>query len=285
MLVNANILRFRGDEMNKTELYRESRFFNYTHTRSANMPALHYHDHYEVYYLISGCRRYLINDEMIDIYPGELVLIPPMTLHRTVNIPNALGSGYHARYLLSPHREMIPDVFLHLFDKHHYRFDNGTQTVIGDIFSEIAENADLSDQYSAHLNQASLIKLLCVIGRNSNHTNKHNEKDKYAALMEQVTDYIKLHCSEDITLYETAKFFGYSMEYFSQLFKTQIGICFNDYLNQMRISNASALLLSTSLSVSKICSQCGFQNCNYFSAVFKKKLGITPTAFRKQQSK
>ena len=42
-------------------------------------------------------------------------------------------------------------------------------------FSEIAENANLSDQYSAHLNQASLIKLLCVIGRNSNHTNKHSK--------------------------------------------------------------------------------------------------------------
>ena len=285
MLKNANILRFRGDEMNKTELYRESSFFDYTHTRSANMPALHYHDHYEVYYLISGCRRYLINNEMIDIYPGEPVLIPPMTLHRTVNIPNALGSGYHARYLLSPHREMIPDVFLPLFEKYHYRFSSTTQSAIAEIFSEIAENAKQSDQYSAYLNQADLIRLLSILSRNSNHPKLHADKDKYTVLIGQVTAYIKEHCGKDITLYETAKVFGYSMEYFSQLFKDRVGICFNEYLTQMRISNASALLLSTDLPISTICNQCGFQNCNYFSAVFKKKLGVTPTAFRKQHSK
>ena len=270
--------------MNQTELCRESYFFSHSHTQSASMPTVHYHEHFEIYYLISGCRRYLINDKMIDVYPGELVLIPPMTLHRTINIPNALGSGYHARYLLAPQRELIPEVFLSLFEKHHYRFCSTTQRLIADIFSEIAENAKQEDQYSTYLNQASLLKLLSILARNSSHSNLDDRKDKTTVLMEQVIAYIKEHYSEDITLYETAKFFGYSMEYFSQLFKDRVGICFNEYLTQMRISNASALLLSTEIPISQICSQCGFQNCNYFSAVFKKKLGITPTAFRRQHS-
>ena len=58
-----------------------------------------------------------------------------------------------------------------------------------------------------------------------------------------------------------------------------------DYINQIRVRRATALLGSGSLSVQQIAEQCGFSDGNYFSRIFKKINGTSPNEYRKSQKK
>lgn len=83
-----------------------------------------------------------------------------------------------------------------------------------------------------------------------------------------------------ITLEEVSDYVHLNMYYFSTLFKRTTGLTFNQYLNQVRIERSKELLSTSSKSVMDISLSVGFNNHNYFSSVFKKLTGTTPTAFR-----
>ncbi len=262
----------------------EPTFFNYTHVKSSNMLNAHYHDTYEIYYLLSGCRRYLVKNDLFDVYPGEFVLIPSLTIHRTMNVPNEHENSYHSRYLLSPSKDQIPDVFLPLFNTYHYQISESEQASVMACFADISANTKTQDIYSSYVNQANLIKLLSIIARCPTSTAQTSIHSGADLQMYQAATFIKEHCDKPLALETVAKEFGFSKEYFSSLFKSSTGFGFNDYLNQMRISKASTLLLTTNLSIARISEQCGFNDSNYFAAVFKKNLGIPPSQFRLQKS-
>lgn len=255
-------------------------FFSYSHAVSTNMPNTHFHDTYEIYYLLSGCRRHLVKNDLFDVYPGDFVLIPGMTLHRTLNVPGEPENGYHSRYLLAPPVEMIPEVYLPLFDTYHYRIPQSEQAAVMDCFGDIAHSCKHPDAYSPYANQAALIKLLTIIARNHSCTTQTAAPSGAELTMRQAAAYIKENCHLPLTLSAVAAQFGFSREYFSTLFKASTGFGFNDYLNQMRISKATTLLLSSELSIAQISSQCGFNDSNYFANVFKRNLGIAPSRFR-----
>ena len=258
----------------------EPSFFSYSHTVSVNMQTAHFHDSYEIYYLLSGNRRYLVKNDLFDVYPGDFVLIPNMTIHRTLNIPGEQDDKYHARYLLSPSGDMIPDVFLPLFEHHHYRIPKEQQNAIMACFSDIAFNSKHRDSYSDIANQANLIKILTILARHNFLDSGTQAVSKTDIMMRQAAAYIKENCDKVLTLQSVADHFEISREYFSTKFKSSTGFGFNDYLNQMRISKASTLLLSTNLPIASISELCGFNDSNYFANVFRKNLGLTPSQFR-----
>lgn len=244
------------------------------------MQTAHFHDSYEIYYLLSGNRRYLVKNDLYDVYPGDFVLIPNMTIHRTMNIPGEQNDKYHSRYLLTPSREMIPDIFLPLFEHHHYRLSKEQQSAVMACFSDIAFNSKHQDRYSNFANQANLIKILTILARHHFLDASTQAVSKTDITMKKAAAYIKENCDKLLTLQSVADHFEISREYFSTAFKASTGFGFNDYLNQMRISKASTLLLSTNLPIEAISELCGFNDSNYFANVFRKNLGLTPSQFR-----
>ncbi len=264
--------------MNNSCRVFEPAFFSYTHTDSFNMQNTHFHDTCEIYYLLSGSRRHLINHEIFDMFPGDLILIPPMTIHRTLNVPDHPNDKTHSRYLLCPTENMIPDIFLPLFKTHHFHIPESNREAVLECFKNISQNCSCNDIYSSHDNRANLIRLLTITAR-SQSAQKINTSFSNPT-MQKAAQYIKDNCQQPLTLTSIAKHFGYSKEYFSTLFKTSTNFGFNDYLNQMRISKASSLLLYSNLPISKISTMCGFSDSNYFASVFKKVIGISPSEFR-----
>ena len=71
-----------------------------------------------------------------------------------------------------------------------------------------------------------------------------------------------------------------SSYYFSKLFKEVSGYNFIEYVTNMRIELAKELLMDGSLSMKEICVDVGYGDPNYFSRIFKKCVGVTPTEFR-----
>lgn len=112
-------------------------------------------------------------------------------------------------------------------------------------------------------------------GQNVSHTSgKRN--------LREIKDYIDLHYPQKITLDDLAQQFFINKFYLTRLFKEQFGISLNNYLLQVRTTQAKRLLRFTDLSIEQVGQECGMNDANYFSRMFKKVEGVTPGEYRRR---
>ncbi|MDP4089164.1 MAG: response regulator [Bacillota bacterium] len=100
------------------------------------------------------------------------------------------------------------------------------------------------------------------------------------ALFKAVEQYILDNMREELDLETTAARFNLSSFYFSRTFKDVLGHNFSDYINIVRINKAKELLKSGQMSIKEICFSVGYSDPNYFSKVFKKYAGFSPTEYK-----
>jgi len=104
-----------------------------------------------------------------------------------------------------------------------------------------------------------------------------------AKLIQQTRRYLEENLSNpDLKLRDLAENFSLSPNYFSAIFRKEMGETFKDVLTNLRINLAKELLRTTNLRVSEIADQSGFNDAHYFSHVFKRLTGFTPTKFRQE---
>ncbi len=97
--------------------------------------------------------------------------------------------------------------------------------------------------------------------------------------IDSVREYIDAHFCERIQRSDIANRFFMSEDYLSHLFRKQFRVTIPQYVNQRRIDYA-AELLRRGYSVSEVSMECGFENIPYFSTVFKRLTGVTPSEYR-----
>ena len=83
-----------------------------------------------------------------------------------------------------------------------------------------------------------------------------------------------------IGLQETAALLHVSEGHLSRLFKEQTGINFLQYLNAWRVNRAIDLLKDPRMNITMVCTRCGFPTPGYFTKVFRRFIGMTPSQFR-----
>jgi two-component system response regulator YesN len=106
------------------------------------------------------------------------------------------------------------------------------------------------------------------------------ERNQFNPIILEAIDYINNHYDEKIAVDSVAGHIGVSCNYFSGSFKSEIGMAFTDYLNHIRITHAKRMLKNTMLHVCEISDHVGFNDYKYFSTVFKKLEGCSPTEYR-----
>lgn len=94
--------------------------------------------------------------------------------------------------------------------------------------------------------------------------------------------YLETHFTEKITGPSLEEAVGYSFDYLGRKFRTTFGITVFAYLTELRIKEAKRLLYTQNSPISAVAIACGFGDAYYFSKIFRKKVGMTPTAYRKQ---
>ena len=99
--------------------------------------------------------------------------------------------------------------------------------------------------------------------------------------LENALKYIRNHSTQQLTLESVARQCGMSKFYFSRLFKKNIGCSFKTYLNRVRIENAKDLLSRKNTNITEVCFAVGFNDLSYFSKVFHKMEGKTPSGFKR----
>ncbi|WP_309121705.1 response regulator [Paenibacillus sp.] len=103
-------------------------------------------------------------------------------------------------------------------------------------------------------------------------------------LMMSAKDYIDRRLASDLGVEEVADHLGISCSYFSLLFKNHFGETFVEYVTKQRMELAKSLLLMTDKSVAKIGALSGYAERRYFTKVFQRHTGMTPSEFRESKS-
>lgn len=125
-------------------------------------------------------------------------------------------------------------------------------------------------------------RLLCDEVQRLINENQLSETGQATPAIRIVKRYIAEHYMEEISLSSAAQVVNLSAVYLSRLFKKEEGINFLDYVNQYRIGVAKKLLCDVQYNVLEAADLSGFKNTRYFSKIFKKAVGITPSEYRKR---
>jgi Response regulator containing CheY-like receiver domain and AraC-type DNA-binding domain len=108
------------------------------------------------------------------------------------------------------------------------------------------------------------------------------EVEQSENIIEKVKRFIHSNYSSNIGREEIAAHVFLTPDYLSKTFKAKTGLNISDYINQYRIEKAKALLMKNDYNISDIASETGFDSFSYFSTVFKKFTGKSPSVYKKE---
>lgn len=107
-----------------------------------------------------------------------------------------------------------------------------------------------------------------------------NVLDRNQMLVRRIREYIKEHCCDPINLSSISGYVNYNESYISRVFKQVTGSGIAEYVNQVRLEKACSLLKETQESIQTIALETGFDSPQYFSNVFRKHRGMSPSEYR-----
>ena len=245
---------------------------------------MHEHPFYELYFLVSGHRRFLMKHTVFDVEPGNLLIIPRMQLHRATSTSK---TGYD-RYVLyfseqqasrledMIGKEALTEMIKGGCIKLPGFISRQIQKDMEQIQEELKNPSTLSEAIATHLFHGILINTLRYGSKKERLVGESADK------VQMIAKYISEHYNDEITLTMAANMAYLEKTYFSKRFKSLTGFGFQEYLLQTRILAAEKMLLETNITISKISESCGFSCSNYFGDVFRRYKGISPSEYRKK---
>ena len=262
-----------------SQTYANPEFSHDKVTNRRKFTGVHFHNDYELYYLIEGKTKYFIGDEIFLVEKGNFIMVPKQMFHKT----DSEECTYNERILVS----INPGIF-----------DNYTQPIIDELCAEkqiyIPENKKYKAEeilkklekecthpkkHSDIMKKLYIIELLTLLSRLKQ---DYNPSLKDAdTMVDNISEYIRQNYGGDLSLNVLSKIFAVSESHLSRKFKDISGMGLNEYITYVRIMNAQKMLESQKLSVTEIAAKCGFNDSAYFAAVFKKTKGITPYKYKK----
>ncbi|MCI7766595.1 MAG: response regulator transcription factor [Oscillospiraceae bacterium] len=166
-------------------------------------------------------------------------------------------------------------------------------TLVMDIRSKIVRSASdkkpealISDEFVSRISGMTILKDIieeirkCLIGVSDACFSKTTKSN-----MERVVQYIRANYNHELRLEMLAGIFGYNSAYLGKVFHQYTGENFNNYLDEIRISEAKRLLAEEDYKVYEVAEMVGYSNINYFHNKFKKYVGTSPLSYKKSFGK
>lgn len=103
--------------------------------------------------------------------------------------------------------------------------------------------------------------------------------------IERAAEFIRAsYTRPELSVTDAASIAGMSVAHFRRLFRAVYSVCPSDYITELRITNAKELLSVGTMPAGEIAEKCGFASQYYFSRIFRKKTGVTPSEYRNRYS-
>lgn len=255
-------------------------YFSYDKvTNRRKIGRMHNHRNHELYYLANGTTKYIVGDEIFNVVRGDVVIIPKYVLHST----DSEECMHNERFLLSFNDDLFDEEtacllepflnqrFVHIPENKRAEFEH--------ILHAIKQHYDRECAVSMATVKIHILELISYLYHYGTKTvAKISDSDK---IVHKISEYINQHYGEELSLKKISRHFSISESHISRKFKSVAGVGINEYVTFVRIMNAERMLRAENVSITAVASRCGFNDSNYFSAVFKKVKGITPLRFAK----
>lgn len=239
----------------------------------------HWHEYLEIIYLVKGNFTLKADRKIFDVSDGDIIIFNPFEVHESLRL-----SEENEYYVF-----VIPPDFIQGWqDGKNFKFQN---VISGN--SECRKAIKKASEAAQKLNRDSTLLLNAEIFgflyRAASEYAEISEKetelpDKNRHIVEDVKNRISYCYAEPINIELLANAFFISVSHLQHLFKAQTGMSVVDYVNKTRIENSCALLSGTDLHISAISEKVGIFDYNYFSRMFKKYMGVTPSQYRKSHN-
>lgn len=114
------------------------------------------------------------------------------------------------------------------------------------------------------------------------YTKLQSHSGKKTDFCEDIVRFLKKEHNRDISSEDICKAFFCSRSQLSRKFNSRMGMSIREYINLLRIEDAKSLLGNSALTVAEVAYSVGFSDSNYFTLVFRKITGLTPTSYRRK---
>ena len=249
------------------------------------MTGHHCHSCMELFYVENGACRFLVEDHIYDLQPGDFLLVPSLVLHYTRYV-----FGACRRTVLLFGRDSLSEDVLKWMPRGErffsepevFQVPEAYRDAVGAILRQIIREGKVADERSEAMRRILLQQLLLSCSRvclfpeeppvDIHTTDPH---------VVQAAHYISEHYMQPISSAEVAAAVGFSPNHLSRKFRRSTGIGLHEYLVFIRLHHAAQELVTTRDSITTVALRCGFSDSNYFKDCFKKKFGITPRQYKK----
>ena len=246
----------------------------------------HFHSAFEILLVLRGTGRINLPGESIPVAPGSLILLNQAEAHEI----DAQGSRM-VTLIFQISRHFCRDYFPNL---------SNTRFSVHDLTDGFKDEPEALTKLREHLcciardylREAPYFELDCIEGTISvfrmllkklPHSllseNHRSAIRKRVERMSRFLGYVEEHYTEPIRLGDLAKLEGLTPTYVSHLFTEQLGISFQEYLNNLRFEHAVGLLHSPGLSVSEVALSSGFSDPKYLGKMMRQKMGCSTAEY------
>lgn len=232
---------------------------------------LHWHEFYEIEYIVSGHAVQTINGIEYEVGPGFSVLVTPADMHSYKNVSKedflTIHNAKFSPFILPPELQtMLNNITSPLC---------GHCPEVGPLLDKILIEYNGNDLARNHYIISCITQICILLFRCCEEVpNYVSSPDREMIL------YIREHFLEPISVETVAQIVHLSPNYFSEYFKTHMGTGFSAYVKNLRLEFAANLLLTSNLSVKEVAAKSGFNSLTHFFISFKSIYGTTPEEFR-----
>lgn len=257
-----------------------------------NMSALcHWHEELEILMPLKGYLRYSINGETVTVQEGNAIFVNSRQLHYGFT-----ADGTDCEYLCMAflpqllcintdiqNRFVLPLLTSHGFS--HLVLRKGLPehrpllsaiTRMESLYREHAPGYEL--QLMANL--YSLWQGLYALAEGQ--IGEEASADSNVLVQKKMLDFIRTHYAEKLSVDAIAAAGGVCRTKCWQIFRKYLNQTPNDYLNSFRLEKGMQLLKSTRMSITEIAESCGFSSASYFTELFTRQKGCSPTQYRRK---
>ena len=249
-------------------------FYEYTHLGSVDYLKLesgrnfcfppHLHRCFEIIVLLSGEMTVTVDQKPFLLEQGDALLICPNQIHALESTQSE-----HILCIFSP--DLVAA----------YTTKLGSRIPVDNRFRPDAYLVNaLSglEQASSVEKKGTLYSLCGQFHKNAKYEEKISDTQ---TLLHKIFAFVEEHYTEDCSLAELARNTGYDYAYLSRVFKRIVGISFNSYVNQYRLSRACYLMENTTEPVIRCAFDSGSGSLRSFNRNFRELFGCTPAQYRK----
>lgn len=248
------------------------------------MRKFHYHNSYEIFYMKSGKRTILLENEFYELHRGDVMLFRPNVLHKTIgsDAHEKCGVEFSRKFLNYHFAVPIQTILLNCYKEHFIRLNEGEMQSFEELFFRL-----LDDYTSKTVYAFTLAQLLIMLNdAQKRHESENNPSHilRYPPNVHNIILYIEGNYSKIKSIDEIAYNVHLDKSYLCRMFKKETNMTLMEYLYNYRIQMACEKLTLTKKPISEIARDCGFKSTSHFIDMFKSMLDCTPGQFRKNSA-